>query len=105
MTSAYGCGACWRQPADERTVSAPLLVKEYQPDAVRSRQVFDLARQQSIEIAPGLIFSNSGRFERHIRLNCGYLWNAAIEDSVRTIGDIVRLCSVSAGRLDAIGRE
>lgn len=73
--------------------------------SVRSRQVFDLARQQSIGIAPGLIFSNSGRFERYIRLNCGYPWNAAIEDSVRTIGDIVRRCSVSAGRLDAAGRE
>lgn len=65
------------------------------PDGVSSRRVFDLARQQSIGIAPGLMFSNSGRFDRHIRLNCGYPWSAEIEDSVRKLGEIVRLCADS----------
>lgn len=62
------------------------------PAGVSSRRVFDLARQQSIGIAPGFMFSNTARFDRYIRLNCGYPWSDAIEASVRTVGDIIRLC-------------
>ncbi len=42
------------------------------PNQISARKVFELARAQSIGIAPGLMFSNSTRFEHHIRLNCGY---------------------------------
>ena len=47
----------------------------------------------AIGIAPGLMFSNSGRFDHHIRLNCGFPWSEEIEESVKTLGDIVRQCS------------
>lgn len=62
------------------------------PKRISSRRVFDLARERSIGIAPGLMFSNSGRFDHHIRLNCGFPWSREIEESVKTLGDIVRRC-------------
>lgn len=62
------------------------------PDSISSRTVFDLARARSIGIAPGLMFSNTGKFDQHIRLNCGYPWSSTIEDSIRTLGEIVRQC-------------
>jgi DNA-binding transcriptional MocR family regulator len=65
------------------------------PEGISSRRVFDLARQQSIGIAPGLMFSNSGRFDHHIRLNCGHPWSAEIEDSVKKLGEIVGMCGAS----------
>lgn len=65
------------------------------PQQISARKVFELARAQSIGIAPGSMFSNATRFEHHIRLNCGYPWSPLIEDSVRTLGAIV------AAQLDA----
>ena len=62
------------------------------PDGISSRKVFDLARQQSIGIAPGLMFSNSGRFDHHIRLNCGFPWSPLIDQSVKKLGEIVQVC-------------
>lgn len=65
------------------------------PRQVSSRAVFELARQQSIGIAPGLMFSNSGKFDHYIRLNCANPWSEAIEDSVRKLGEIVDRCATS----------
>lgn len=62
------------------------------PKRIPSRRVFDLARAQSIGIAPGLMFSNSGRFDHYIRLNCGFPWSREIEESVQKLGDIVKRC-------------
>lgn len=65
------------------------------PDGVSSRAVFEAARRQSIGIAPGLMFSNSDKFDHYIRLSCANPWRAEIEESVRSLGEIVRTSSLS----------
>ncbi len=65
------------------------------PDGISSRRVFEAARRQSIGIAPGLMFSNSGRFDHYIRLSCANPWSTEIEESVKSLGKIVRDCDLN----------
>jgi DNA-binding transcriptional MocR family regulator len=56
-------------------------------DAVR---LFELARDQRIAIAPGPMFTNTGRYRNFIRLNCGHRWTARLEAAVARLGRLVR---------------
>jgi DNA-binding transcriptional MocR family regulator len=57
-----------------------------QVDAVR---LFELAREQRIAIAPGPMFTNTGRYRNFIRLNCGHRWSARLEAAVARLGQLV----------------
>lgn len=46
------------------------------------------ALAEGILIAPGAMFSNAGRFEHFIRLNCGWPYNAEIESAVKCLGQL-----------------
>ncbi len=92
-------GAVRRHFPPDVTVSNPqggCLVWIALPQRISARRVFELARQQSIGIAPGLMFSNTGKFDHYIRLSAGAPWSALIEDSIATLGQIVRLCADQA---------
>lgn len=56
-------------------------------DAVR---LLERAREAGISIAPGPMFSPTGEFRNYIRLNCGYPWNARIENAIDTLGRLIR---------------
>jgi DNA-binding transcriptional MocR family regulator len=59
------------------------------PCGVSSQGVFDLAIRDGILLAPGSMFSNSGRFDRFIRLSCGMRYSEEIDEAVRRLGQIV----------------
>lgn len=59
------------------------------PDRLSSERVFNAALQEGILIAPGLMFSNSNRFEHFIRLNCGSPFTTEIDHALRRLGQIV----------------
>ena len=44
--------------------------------------------EQGISIAPGSIFSASGKYHNCIRLNCAQPWNDALEKALMTVGRI-----------------
>lgn len=60
------------------------------PAAISSRVLFDAALAEGIFIAPGLMFSNSNRFENFIRLNCGAPYSTEIDRALRRLGELCR---------------
>ena len=58
------------------------------PQNLSSRMVFDAALSEGIYIAPGLMFSNSNRYEKFIRLNCGAPYTAEIDAALKRLGKI-----------------
>ncbi|MGS0890962.1 aminotransferase-like domain-containing protein [Burkholderia stagnalis] len=59
------------------------------PDGVRSEVLFNAALTRGIRIAPGLIFSNSDRFDAYIRLGCTRVFDATLETAYETLGRLV----------------
>jgi DNA-binding transcriptional MocR family regulator len=57
------------------------------PERVDSLKLYDLALRKGITIAPGPIFSATGKFRNYIRLNAGF-WSDEIEKAVRTLGGL-----------------
>jgi DNA-binding transcriptional MocR family regulator len=60
------------------------------PQAVSSDALFGLALDEGILIAAGLMFSNSSRFESHIRLNCGQPYSGHIEQGLQRLGELAK---------------
>ncbi len=56
------------------------------PRAVDSRLLFDEALGHGVSIAPGVLFSASGKFKNFIRLSAGLPWSETIAGAVQTVG-------------------
>lgn len=56
------------------------------PEQVDTLSLFNLALEQNISIAPGIVFSNSDQFNHCLRLNCGIPWNRDTERAIVTLG-------------------
>jgi len=59
------------------------------PDGASSQALFEAALLHGIRISPGLMFSNSDRFDGYIRLNCGLPFSPAIDAALHTLGELV----------------
>jgi DNA-binding transcriptional MocR family regulator len=59
------------------------------PPAVRALEVFRLAGEKKISIAPGPMFSPRRRFGNCIRLNYGLPWTPRLEAAMATLGSII----------------
>nr|WP_255364950.1 PLP-dependent aminotransferase family protein [Collimonas sp. OK242] len=59
------------------------------PQQLSSRKVFEAALREGIRLAPGLIFSNSRRFDHFLRLCCGQPFSPQIEQGIKRLGEIV----------------
>ncbi len=60
------------------------------PDKLSSRRVFDAALQAQILVTPGLMFSNSLRFDPFLRINCGWPHGIEVEQALQRLGQIVK---------------
>ena len=60
------------------------------PRRVDSLRLFEAAIERGISLAPGPIFSASGEFRHHIRLNYGYPWSPEIERAMATLGELAQ---------------
>ncbi|MEH3088005.1 MAG: PLP-dependent aminotransferase family protein [Xylophilus ampelinus] len=56
------------------------------PPGVSTLRLFDQALARGIRIAPGAMFSNTGRYDRFVRLSCGLPFTEAVEDAYRELG-------------------
>lgn len=86
---AEGIAACF--PAGTR-LSVPdgsLMLWVELPEARSAQAVFEAALQQGIRVAPGTLFSNSGRFDHFLRMSCGFAFSAQAEQALRQLGRIV----------------
>ena len=59
------------------------------PNKLSSSAVFDAALNHGILVAPGLLFSNSPRFDHCLRLNCGWPYSEEIDRGLKKLGEIV----------------
>lgn len=57
------------------------------PAQISSDALFDAALQDGILISPGLMYSNTGRYEHFIRLNCGQPYSDVLETAVKRVGE------------------
>jgi DNA-binding transcriptional MocR family regulator len=60
------------------------------PRHVDSLRLFEAALERGISFAPGPMFSASGEFRHHIRLNYGYPWSPEIERAMATLGALAQ---------------
>jgi DNA-binding transcriptional MocR family regulator len=60
------------------------------PAKVNALKLYRAALDKHISILPGMLFSATGRFEHHIRINCGSTLSPAHERALLTLG---RLCA------------
>ena len=58
------------------------------PHGLSSGALFDAALAEGIFIAPGLMFSNSNRFDGFVRLNCGAPYTQEIESALKRLGEL-----------------
>ncbi len=56
------------------------------PESVDSLELFRAAAAKGVSLGPGVIFSPTGRFTHHLRVNCGFSWSERIERAVRDVG-------------------
>lgn len=60
------------------------------PEKVNAVDLFFEARDASIGIAPGAIFSTQDKFSNYIRLSCGTIWSEQIRQGLETLGNMAR---------------
>ncbi|SFR64361.1 transcriptional regulator, GntR family [Marinobacter daqiaonensis] len=56
------------------------------PEGISGTDIYRRARERDINVAPGIMFSTTGKYENCLRLNAANPWSARIEDAVRTLG-------------------
>jgi DNA-binding transcriptional MocR family regulator len=59
------------------------------PEQRSSVKVFEAALREHMIVAPGAQFSNSGRFDNYLRLNCGWPYSKAVDAGLQRLGQIV----------------
>jgi DNA-binding transcriptional MocR family regulator len=59
------------------------------PQQLSSKRVFDAALKEQILVSPGLMFSNSLRFDAFLRISCGWPVDTEVEQALRRLGQIV----------------
>jgi DNA-binding transcriptional MocR family regulator len=58
------------------------------PGKCDAMKLYEQALQGKISIAPGPIFSATGRFKNFIRLNCSSPWSSDLDAALRTLGEL-----------------
>lgn len=60
------------------------------PPVIDAVEYFFKAREMGIGLAPGPIFSTQDKYNNFIRLSCTGIWNEAMEDGVRKLGQLAQ---------------
>ena len=60
------------------------------PVQIDSNELNKLARQENISIAPGTLFSASGKYKNFMRVSCVNSANPAIEKAIQTLGQLCK---------------
>lgn len=56
------------------------------PRKVDSMRLYEQASRHKISLAPGTMFSATGRYSHYMRLNAGLPWSEKLEDAIATLG-------------------
>jgi DNA-binding transcriptional MocR family regulator len=58
--------------------------------AIDGFKVYKKALERKIATLPGFLCSSSGRYRNCIRLNCGFPWDAKMENAIATLGRVIK---------------
>ena len=58
---------------------------------VNTSEFFQVALEQGVSFAPGIIFSPSGKYANYMRISYGIKWSEQVEKAIKTLGDLVFL--------------
>lgn len=61
------------------------------PSGVDALALFEAAYDAGVSIAPGPMFSPSGRYRNCVRLNCSVRWTDAVEGAVRQLAELTEV--------------
>jgi len=67
---------------------------------VNTSEFFQQALEQGVSFAPGAIFSPSGKYHNYMRISYGVQWTEAIEQAIKTLGELVYSYSKGYGSKD-----
>jgi DNA-binding transcriptional MocR family regulator len=59
-------------------------------ERIDTLRLHELALEERISIAPGPIFSATGKYRNFMRLNCEHAWSDTIQRAVETLGRIIK---------------
>ena len=59
------------------------------PGGLSATALLHAALKENMVIAPGTIFTNSARFESHLRVNCGWPFTPDIDRAFERLGQLV----------------
>ena len=59
------------------------------PQKVDALKLHRAAAAERISILPGVLFSATGQYKNHIRINCAHVWTKTHDRALQTLG---RLC-------------
>ena len=68
------------------------------PERIGANALFEAALAERIQIAPGAMFSNSGRFDHYLRINCGWPYSPAIDAGLKRLGELAAQCCAAVRR-------
>ncbi|HSV53368.1 MAG TPA: PLP-dependent aminotransferase family protein [Burkholderiaceae bacterium] len=68
------------------------------PEGVSSSVLFEQALQQGIRVSPGPLFSNTGRYERFLRLVCGMPFSPEVEWACGELGRLAQRLQAGSER-------
>ncbi|RQW82995.1 MAG: PLP-dependent aminotransferase family protein, partial [Geobacter sp.] len=80
---------CFPKGTRVNTPSGGFVLWVEMPEAVDSIKLYEEALRCGITIAPGTIFSATGKYGNFIRLNAAY-WSKRIEQAVSTVGELAK---------------
>lgn len=62
------------------------------PEGVSGTEVHEHAQRDGVRVAPGMLFSNAGRYEGFLRISCCATSAQETEEAARRLGNAVRAC-------------
>ena len=65
------------------------------PEQVNSERLYYLARERSISLVPGSLFTNSDQFDHCIRLNIAQPWSEQTHQALQTVGALAQRLAVA----------
>lgn len=67
------------------------------PAGISTSRLYDEALARGIRVAPGAMFSNTGRYDHFLRMSCGMPFTPRVEEGYRVLGELLAAQQRPAG--------
>jgi DNA-binding transcriptional MocR family regulator len=60
------------------------------PPAIDSTELAQAALEEGISVAPGALFSTTGKYHHHLRISCARRWSERVERALIRLGELIK---------------